>query len=282
MDAPLLATARTVPELRAHVAAWRQRGETVALVPTMGALHEGHLGLIKLAKAQADRVVASIFVNPKQFGEGEDFDRYPRPEQADAQALSAAACDLLYAPTPQAMYPQGFSTSVSVGGVSAPLEGSHRPGHFNGVATVVLKLLLQCTPDVAIFGEKDFQQLAVIRRMVRDLDLTVSILGAPIARAADGLALSSRNAYLGDAERAAAPTLHQALQAAAERLKAGAPAGEVEAQVCASLSAAGFDPIDYVAVVDQDSLLPVIAAPARILAAAHLGKTRLIDNLAAD
>ena len=282
MDAPLLATARTVPELRAHVAAWRQRGETVALVPTMGALHEGHLGLIRLAKARADRVVASIFVNPKQFGEGEDFDRYPRPQQADAQALTAAACDLLYAPTPQAMYPQGFSTTVSVGGVSAPLEGAHRPGHFDGVATVVLKLLLQCTPDVAIFGEKDFQQLAVIRRMARDLDLTVTILGAPIARAADGLALSSRNAYLGDAERAAAPTLHQALQAAAERLKAGAPAGEVEAQACASLRAAGFNPIDYVAVVDRDSLLPVVAAPARILAAAHLGTTRLIDNLAAD
>ena len=282
MTVPLLATARTVPALRAHVAAWRQRGESVALVPTMGALHAGHLGLIKLAKAQADRVVASIFVNPRQFGEGEDFDRYPRPERADAEALASAACDLLYAPTPEAMYPPGFATSVSVGGVSEPLEGAHRPGHFDGVATVVLKLLLQCRPDLAIFGEKDFQQLAVIRRMARDLDLTVEIPGAPIARAADGLALSSRNAYLSESERAAAPALHRALQAAAQALRGGAPASEVEASAGAALKAAGFDPIDYVSVVDPDTLQPVAAAPARILVAAHLGRTRLIDNLAAD
>lgn len=279
MDAPLLATARTVASLRAHVAAWRQRGETVALVPTMGALHEGHLSLVRLAKAQADRAVASIFVNPKQFGPGEDFEHYPRAEQADATLLAQGGCDLLYAPGVEAIYPPGFSTTIHVGGVSEPLEGAARPGHFDGMATVVLKLLLQCAPDVAIFGEKDFQQLAVIRRMARDLDLTVDILGAPIARAPDGLALSSRNAYLTDAERAAAPAMHAALAEAAKRVAAGDAAADVEQQAKQALTAAGFDPVDYVAICDPATLQPTTAPPARILAAARLGSTRLIDNV---
>jgi len=200
MDDHFLPIVRTVAALRAHLAIWRERKQTIALVPTMGALHEGHLSLIRMARAQADKVVASVFVNPTQFGVGEDFDRYPRDEAADARLLAAEHCDLMYAPTAADMYPAGFSTSIAVAGVSEGMDGDFRPNHFAGVATVVAKLLIQAGPDVAIFGEKDYQQLAVIKRLAKDLDLSVEILGAPTARANDGLALSSRNAYLSGAE----------------------------------------------------------------------------------
>ena len=280
-----MATVRTVASLRAHSAAWREsRGATVALVPTMGALHAGHASLIKLARAQADRVIASIFVNPRQFGEGEDFERYPRAEADDARLLQEAGCDLLYAPTPEAMYPPGFATSIDVAGVAEPLEGGSRPGHFAGVATVVGKLLLQARPDIAIFGEKDWQQLQVVRRLVRDLDLQVDILGAPIARDADGLALSSRNAYLSEEERMLAPRLHLLLAQAAAALAKGAPVGRIEETGREALGKMGFRQVDYLEVRDGETLAPVgpgpLAKPARLLAAAWLGATRLIDNLA--
>ena len=280
-----MATARTVAALRAHVSAWREgRGATVALVPTMGALHAGHLSLVKLARAQADRVVVSIFVNPRQFDEAADLERYPRPEQADAQALQAAGCDLLYAPGGKDMYPLGFSTSIDVAGVSGPLEGGARAGHFAGVATVVAKLLLQARPDMAVFGEKDWQQLQVIRRLVRDLDLQVDVLGAPVARDADGLALSSRNAFLTEAERALAPRLHALLMQAAAALAKGAPVARVEATGRQALIDKGFAAVDYLEVREPETLAPVdpgpLTAPARLLAAARLGGVRLLDNLA--
>ena len=275
---------RSVAELRARVAAWRAAGERVALTPTMGALHEGHLSLVRLAKQQAGRVVVSIFVNPTQFAPHEDFEAYPRDEARDAALLAGVGCDLIYAPTAAEMYPQGFATTVSVGGVSEPLDGAARPGHFAGVATVVSKLILQCGPDVAVFGEKDYQQLQVIRRLARDLDLPVEIVGGPTARAEDGLALSSRNAYLSPAERQAAPELHHALAAAVEALRAGRSAQEAEADAVARLQRAGFGRIDYVEVRGADDLARLgpgrVQPPARILAAAVLGKTRLIDNLA--
>ena len=279
-----LAVARTVSSLRAHVSAWREgRGATVALVPTMGALHAGHISLVKLAKAQADRVVASIFVNPRQFGEGEDFGRYPRTEAADQELLAAAGCDLLYAPGPRDMYPEGFATTVNVAGVSEPLEGGSRPGHFAGVATVVAKLLLQARPDLAVFGEKDWQQLQVIRRLVRDLDLPVDVLGAPIARDADGLALSSRNAYLDEAERRVAPRLHVLLEQAAGALARGAAVERVERTGREALAQIGFARVDYLEVREPETLASVdpgpLLRPARLLAAAWLGGTRLIDNI---
>lgn len=278
-----LAHVRTVSHLRAQIAAWREKRETVALVPTMGALHEGHVSLIRLARAQADRVVASVFVNPRQFGAGEDFDSYPRTEQADAEALTSAGCDVMYAPSPAEMYPKGFATVVDVSGVSEPLEGGSRPGHFAGVATVVSKLLLQARPDLAVFGEKDWQQLVVIRRVVRDLDLQVDILGAPIARAPDGLALSSRNAYLDVERRRIAPRLHAVLKEAAAALAAGAPTSKVETGARHALEHVGFDAVDYAEVRDPDTLEPVglgpLERPGRLLAAARLGAVRLLDNL---
>ncbi len=276
---------RTVPNLRARVAGWRREGATVALVRTMAALHEGHVLLVRLARAQADRVVASVFVNPRQFGPAEDFAAYPRDEAADARALADEGCDLLYAPTPAAMYPDGFATTVAVAGVSGPLDGAARPGHFAGVATVVAKLLVQCAPDVAVFGEKDFQQLLVIRRLVRDLDLAVELVAAPTARTADGLALSSRNAYLSADERAQAPAMHAALALAAEALGRGGRVDTAEAAVRAALERAGFTGIDYAAVHDAETFEPAGPGPlgraGRVLAAARLGRTRLIDNVAA-
>lgn len=284
MSQPPLPIVRTVAELRAQVRAWRAAGQRVGFAPTMGALHEGHLSLVKLARTRADRVVVSVFVNPTQFGPNEDFDAYPRSEARDAELLASAGCDLLFAPTVAEMYPQGFATTVTVAGVTEPLDGAARPGHFAGVATVVSKLLNQCGPDVAVFGEKDFQQLQVIRRLVRDLDLPVEIVGAPTARADDGLALSSRNAYLSAAEREAAPALASALTTAGERLRGGAPVAEVEAEAVAALAAAGFGKVDYVEVRSAEDLSRLgpgpIAGPARLLAAAFLGKTRLIDNMA--
>lgn len=258
----------------------------MALVPTMGALHDGHLSLIRLARVQADKVVASVFVNPRQFGAGEDFDAYPRTEVADAEKLTAGQCDLMYAPTPAEMYPQGFSTSITVNGVSEGLCGAARPGHFDGVATVVAKLLIQAAPDVAVFGEKDYQQLLLIRRLARDLDLRTKIIGAPIARAPDGLALSSRNAYLTPRERQLAPGLHAVLTEAAKALSASRPVAEVEVEARKAAAGKGFDKIDYLEVRGAEDLaIPgpgPISSPVRVLAAAHLGKTRLIDNLAAE
>lgn len=281
-----IATVRTVADLRAAVAAWKRAGERVAMVPTMGALHEGHLSLVALAKTKADRVVASIFVNPTQFGPNEDFDAYPRGEARDAELLAGAGCDLLFAPTVAEMYAPGFSTRIDVTGVSEPLDGAARPGHFGGVALIVAKLLIQCGPDVAVFGEKDYQQLQVIKRLVADLDIPVEVIGGPTARAADGLALSSRNAYLTPAEREIAPALATALTEAGRRLRAGESVERVEATGLAALERAGFQKIDYFEVrhpADLSRLGPgPIEGEARILAAAHLGKTRLIDNMAVD
>lgn len=284
MSENALPIVRTVADLRARVAGWRAAGERVGFVPTMGALHDGHLSLVRLARQRADRAVASIFVNPTQFGPNEDFDAYPRGEARDAGLLAEAGCDLLFAPTLAEMYPQGFATTVSVTGVSEPLDGAARPGHFNGVATVVTKLLLQCAPDVAVFGEKDYQQLQVIRRLVRDLDLPVEIVGGPTARAEDGLALSSRNAYLSPEERKVAGRLNVVLREAVNRLKAGEAVAPVEADALAALAAAGFQQVDYVEVRDADDLARLgpgpAESPARILAAVRLGRTRLIDNMA--
>ena len=272
---------RQVAELRARVKYWRDQGLSVAMVPTMGALHDGHLTLVRTALEQADRVVASVFVNPTQFGPNEDLSRYPRQEAKDAESLDGVGCHLLFAPKVEEMYPDGFATTVSVKGVSAPLEGVCRPGHFDGVATVVSKLLLQCQPDIALFGEKDWQQLAVIRRMARDLDLPVQIQGVPTVREADGLALSSRNAYLTPQDRAIAPALHRALQAVAEGVRAGKSPAELCHRAAADVIAAGFASVDYIEVRDAEDMSPVetLARPARVLAAARLGTTRLIDNI---
>jgi pantoate--beta-alanine ligase len=271
-------------ELRERVARWRAAGRSVAVAPTMGALHAGHLSLITSAKNRADHAIASLFVNPTQFAPSEDFDAYPRDELNDAILLAAAGCDLLYAPAVEEIYPAGFATSVTVNGVSSSMEGAARPTHFTGVATVVAKLLIQCAADVAVFGEKDYQQLQVIRRLVVDLDLPTRIVGAPIIRADDGLALSSRNAYLTEAERAIAPELYRALNAAGRSLASGASVASVEAEGGAALLAAGFQAIDYFEVRDPDDLTRLgpdpIKTPARILATVRLGRTRLLDNVA--
>jgi pantoate--beta-alanine ligase len=273
---------RTPADLRARVAAWRSQERRVALVPTMGALHAGHLSLLAVARSRADAVVASIFVNPTQFAPDEDLAAYPRDEEADQLALGEAGCDLLYAPAPETIYPPGFSTTVSVSGVSAPLEGRVRPTHFAGVATVVAKLLIQTAPDVAVFGEKDWQQLAVIRRLAADLDLAAEIIAGPIVREADGLALSSRNAYLTPVQRAIAPGLHRGLMAAAKALVEGAGADRAEELGRQVVLSAGFDALDYLAVCDPESLgSPPSQGSVRLLAAARLGKTRLIDNIEA-
>lgn len=277
---------RTAAELRAQVRRWRADGERVGLVPTMGALHEGHLSLLRRARDGAGKVVASLFVNPTQFAPNEDFAAYPRDEGADADLLASVGCDLLYAPSVAEIYPAGFATTVSVSGVSAPLEGEARPGHFSGVATVVAKLLIQAEPDLAVFGEKDFQQLLVIRALVRDLDLPVEIVGAPTVREVDGLARSSRNAYLSEPEREVAGAINRALKAAADALAAGARVDRVEAEGRAALLAAGFGQVDYFAVRgagDLGELAPgPIGAEARVLAAARIGRTRLIDNIAVE
>lgn len=279
-----LITVRTVSDLRAQISVWRAQGDSIALVPTMGALHEGHLSLVRMAKQKADRVCATLFVNPKQFAPNEDFSTYPRSEESDSKQLQKMDTDLLFAPAPSEIYPEGHSTSISIGPLADILEGEHRPGFFSGVATVVSKLLLQSLPDIAIFGEKDYQQLQVIKKVVRDLDIPVSILGAPTVREDDGLALSSRNAYLSEAERRQAPKLYQALNDVALAVKQNA---DIERQLEVSvenLEKAGFTDIDYLTIRDAQSLLPVrsITGPCRILAAAKLGSTRLIDNIALD
>lgn len=275
---------RDVDGLRRAVADLRAGGGTIAMVPTMGALHAGHMALVAEAQRRAAHVVASVFVNPAQFGPNEDFAAYPRREGEDARMLEAQGCAILWAPDAATMYPDGHSTRIHVGGITEPLEGAARPGHFDGVATVVAKLFAQVRPDFALFGEKDYQQLAVIRRMVRDLDLPVAILGVPTVRDADGLALSSRNAYLSADERLRARTLPRALGEAAAAIRGGAPVETALAEARRRLAEAGFDPVDYVAFCDARSLEPLTAPdrPARLLAAGRLGKTRLIDNIPVD
>lgn len=280
-------TVNRLEMLRNAVAALRDGGSTVALVPTMGAFHEGHLTLIREARKRADSVVASIFVNPMQFGANEDLQTYPRRLAEDARALEAEGVDLLWAPSESEVYPPGFATSVSVAGVASHFCGASRPGHFDGVATVVCKLFNQVRPDVALFGEKDFQQLAVIRRMARDLDLTFpradAIIGVPTVREEDGLAMSSRNQYLDPAERARAAALPQAMRAAAERIEGGGEVPEALAELECALIEAGFSSVDYAALADAETLQPLqdaSARPARLLVAARIGGTRLIDNMA--
>ena len=256
----------------------------LALVPTMGALHSGHMRLIDAAKEHAEKVAATIFVNPMQFGANEDLDRYPRQEQADAQLLAENGCDLLWIPSVQDIYPAGFATKISVSGVSERWEGEVRPGHFDGVATVVAKLLLSVRPDVALFGEKDFQQLAVIRRMVSDLNVPVKIVGVPTVREADGLALSSRNVYLSADERQRAIGLPRALDTARNAIQAGQPVSSTLDEAKQALLECGFSRVDYLALVDSNTLEPLDSARGqmRLIAAAVMGSTRLIDNLPVD
>jgi len=272
---------RSVAELRARVAAWRQAGASIALVPTMGALHEGHLALVLRGLELADQVVASVFVNPTQFAPQEDFDRYPRDEAGDAGKLASVGCGLLYAPTVGEMYPEGFCTAITLGGPAEGLCGAFRPQMFGGVALVVTKLLLQAQPDFAIFGEKDYQQLQVIRRLTRDLDIPVRVAAVPTVREADGLAMSSRNQYLTAEERAHASELYRTLSETAAALAEGAPAEAILERARAKLAAARFSKIDYLELRDAETLLPLqrVSRPARLLVAAWLGAVRLIDNL---
>ena len=273
-------TIREARQLPAALIALRAGGKSLALVPTMGALHAGHLALVEEAKRRADRVAATIFVNPLQFGANEDFGRYPRQEEKDAEALAEAGCDLLWLPQPEEMYPAGFATNVSVKGLGDRWEGEARPGHFDGVATVVAKLLCAVRPDIAVFGEKDFQQLAVIRRMTQDLQLGVEILGVPTVRDADGLALSSRNSYLSADERRRAGELPTALKDAAADIRSGTPVSEALARAVERLKSAGFN-VDYVALVNSLTLEPLEKPEGsmRLIAAATIGTTRLLDNI---
>jgi pantoate--beta-alanine ligase len=276
-----IGVARAVAALREAVGGWRAKGERIGLVPTMGALHQGHLALAEAARRQCQRVVASLFVNPKQFGPREDFATYPRDEATDFAKFAEAGVDLVFAPSVEEMYPPGFASNIRVAGIGESLEGAHRSGHFDGVATVVAKLLLQCLPDAAFFGEKDYQQLMVVRRLVRDLDIPVRIEGVATVREPDGLALSSRNVYLSPEERRTAPRLHQTLNdiAAALRARPDAVAAAL-ATGSAALDGAGFV-VDYLELRDAAELSPMATfdRPARLLAAARLGHTRLIDNL---
>ncbi len=273
---------RTPDELRAAVRAWQRQGKRVALVPTMGALHAGHLALVTKGLTLADIAVASIFVNPKQFGPGEDLERYPRDEAGDAVKLVGAGCSLLYAPDVATMYPPGFASFVRVSGLPDLLCGRVRPGHFDGVATVVAKLLSAAQADFAVFGEKDWQQLAIIRRMAADLDIGTEIAGCAIVRDTDGLALSSRNAYLSADERARALGLPRALVATREAILSGMPVAAALAAGERSIKAAGFARLDYLELVDGETLhsLGASAPGARLMAAGVIGTTRLIDNIA--
>ena len=274
---------RDLDGLRSALDAARASGRDVALVPTMGALHAGHVALVEAARRPGTIVVASIFVNPKQFGANEDLSRYPRREASDIAMLTEAGCDIVWLPPVEAMYPDGFASNVSVAGVSEGLDGSTRPGHFDGVATVVAKLFNQVRPTRACFGEKDFQQLAVIRRMVADLNFDIEITGVPTQRDDDGLALSSRNVYLLPEERQKAVALPRSLGVAARAILAGGDTAKALDEAEATLAAAGFE-VDYVALVDAETLAPDPQPGRRrqLLAAARMGNTRLIDNLAVD
>lgn len=273
----------TVPELRAKVRQWRSRGETVSLLPTMGALHAGHLSLASQGKARCDRLITSIFVNPTQFAPTEDFSTYPRTFEDDLAKLVPVGCDLVWAPTADVMYPDGFATMIKPEGAALGLETDFRAHFFSGVATVCCKLFTQCGPDIALFGEKDYQQLCVVRQLVRDLDLPMEIVGCETVREDDGLAMSSRNAYLSAAERRIATTMHEAIARAAKDFRSGSNPIDVCDAAGKTLLQTGFKSIDYIAIRDADTLEPVVSGTdraCRILAAAWLGETRLIDNIA--
>ncbi|MBS0123822.1 pantoate--beta-alanine ligase [Thetidibacter halocola] len=278
MTAPII---RTVSGLRAMTDAWRRAGETIGAVPTMGALHDGHLSLVQAAKNACDRVIVTIFVNPRQFNSPEDYANYPRTEHDDAEKLERFAVDAIFVPDGDQMYPAGFATTVSVAGLTDVLCGAHRPGHFDGVATVVTKLLLQTACDKAFFGEKDWQQLQVVRRLVADLNLPCEIVGCPTIREMDGLAMSSRNLLLSDRARARAAALHEAMEEVAEGLRAGRTMAELRLKAEARLEAAGFTSVDYLDLRAHDDLsaLERPERPARLLAAAWLAGVRLIDNI---
>ena len=272
---------RSIPALRDTVARWRRNGESVGLVPTMGALHAGHLELVRQSRAQCDRTVASIFVNPAQFNPDEDLDRYPRQEEEDLSGLSRERADLAFIPVAGDIYPEGFATAVHVGRVTTGMEGTVRIGHFDGVATVVCKLFMQCRPDRAYFGEKDYQQFITIQRMVRDLDMELTVVPVPTVREADGLALSSRNAYLSAEQRRIAATLNRILHETAKAIAGGRAIDAATAAARQELLDAGFDAVDYVecrAAADL-AVLETLDRPARVLATARLGPTRLLDNV---
>lgn len=274
-------TIRQLKPLRKAITALRAGGRKIALVPTMGALHAGHMALVAEGRKRADHVVVSIFVNPRQFGPNEDLAAYPRRAAKDSALLNAGGVSLLWMPDAETMYPAGYATNISVAGVTDGLDGAARPGHFDGVATVVAKLFNQVRPDVALFGEKDFQQLAVIRRMVADLDFNTDIVGVPTEREEDGLALSSRNVYLSEEERSQARALPRAIGAAATAIEAGGDVGDALSRAEAALLEGGFQSVDYVALCDAETLQPVtsLLRPARLLAAARIGAARLIDNV---
>ena len=283
MTHPKVAVSTTVKDLRARVRRWRRAGQSVALIPTMGALHDGHLELVRQAKRRCDRAITSIFVNPAQFAPTEDFDKYPRTFEDDLAKLRTVGGDLVWAPGGPEMYPEGFATRVVPAGAGEGLETEFRPHFFGGVATVCLKLFTQAGPDIAIFGEKDYQQLCVIRQVVRDLDLPLEIVGALTVREADGLAMSSRNRYLSAEQRAQAVTIHHVINLVAGAAAKGRGVDKALSEGRRALEAAGFGPIDYVAVRDAETLKDwdrKSGRPGRVLAAAWLGKTRLIDNVA--
>lgn len=272
---------RTVAELRELVRGWKAEGHVVGVVPTMGALHDGHLSLARRAKAECGRVITTIFVNPKQFNNPDDLTKYPRTEDADAALLRWVGVEAIFAPAPDEVYPKGFVTTVSVGGVSEPLEGASRPGHFDGVATVVTKLLGMTQADRAYFGQKDWQQLQVVKRVAADLNMPVEIVGCETVREADGLAMSSRNLRLDPLSRAQAPALHRVLQRTAAAIREGGNAAAQIDRAVADLLQAGFSDVEYVELRAAATLDPVISAekPARLLAAASIGGVRLIDNI---
>ena len=276
-----MAIVRTIADLRQRIAAWRTQGLRVGLVPTMGGLHEGHLSLVRLASSKTDRVVATLFVNPTQFAPNEDFEQYPRDEKADSKLFAGAGAHLVFAPSIEEMYPEGHVTRVVVNGISDVLEGEFRPHFLAGVATVVSKLLIQSLPDVAVFGKKDYQQLCVIRAMVRDLDIPVEIFGGETVREDGGLAMSSRNLYLDENQRAVAPALNSALNRIAEAARAGSDVTAAYREATDGLIAAGFTKVDYLQLCNSETLkrLEKLDCPARVLGAAWLGKIRLIDNI---
>jgi pantoate--beta-alanine ligase len=272
---------RTVADLRQQVRAWKATGEMVGVVPTMGALHDGHLSLARAAKRECERVITTIFVNPKQFNNPEDLLKYPRTEEADAALLATAGVDLIFAPPPEEVYPEGYSTTITVAGVSEPLEGAMRPGHFEGVATVVTKLFGMTMADRAYFGQKDWQQLQVVQKMVRDLNIPVHVVGCETIREADGLAMSSRNARLRAEMRPRAGALYAAMTKAADSIRNGADPMHTLNLAASQLIAAGFERVEYIELRDAATLLPVShsGAERRMLAAAWLDDVRLIDNI---
>jgi pantoate--beta-alanine ligase len=272
---------RSVADLRAMVRGWKAKGETVGVVPTMGALHDGHLSLARAARRDCARVITTIFVNPKQFNNPEDLKKYPRTEEADAALLATVPVDVIFAPPPEEVYPEGFVTTVSVGGVSEPLEGRMRPGHFDGVATVVTKLFGMSMADRGYFGQKDWQQLQVVQRLVRDLNLPVEIVGCETIREADGLAMSSRNRQLTPEGRLKAPVLYAAITRAADDIRAGHADRMAIREAAEAIRAAGFDRVEYIELRDAGTLMPSsdVTRPRRMLAAAWLDGVRLIDNI---